>query len=150
MIGAIPNPIVAASDWPVEYRLDGSMRPITTTIVVNSKANRASTHQDGQDRRVLQHPQQEAHRVHDASGHVHGPQAEPLERPQREQHHGHLDQPAEPRPIPTSSAPPPARSIFRPIKLHTAFDPDPARRTTRRTSRTSGTPDSAPTAPSQP
>src|SRR3546814_7976029 len=36
MMGAMPNPIVAASDWPVEYRVDGNIRPITTTIVVNS------------------------------------------------------------------------------------------------------------------
>src|SRR4029453_9511604 len=52
MIGAIPNPIVAASDWPVEYRFDGSMRPITTTIVVNSNANPAPSNTVKTDRTV--------------------------------------------------------------------------------------------------
>src|SRR5512133_426766 len=154
MIGPRPNPAVIATDCPVEYSDGGTIRPITTTVVVNSSANPAPSNNVSAEtmRGFETSPQSrnpEAYTTHPATNTLRRSNLRCSRGDTRIV--GTSTSPPSAVPSPISNGPPPAASILSPMKFHAALNPVQSSSSATRNTQNRGTVrNSVPTVPSRP
>src|SRR4051812_24139678 len=125
-IGAMPKPTVETIDCPVEYSVEGSIFPITTTPVVNRNAKPMPSNTVSNETIVGSSTSPHSRNPNAYTQH---PSTYALRRPHprcaREASRiiGTSTSPPSAVPIPTSSGPPPSLEIFSAKKFHAALKP---------------------------
>src|SRR5215212_4942183 len=153
-IGAMPKPTVDTIDCPVEYSVEGSIFPMTTTPVVNRNAKPMPSNTVSNETIVGSSTSPHSRNPNAYTQH---PSTYALRRPHprcaREASRiiGTSTRPPSAVPMPTRSGPPPSLEILSAKKFHAALKPVHTRNTAMRNRQNFGAArKAAPTAPSRP